>query len=106
MSEFAPFIKWGQYKSKDPNTPDDLELKVKNPEPFETSFSINIEVFQKEDKKWTECILPLKSHDSKNSSLLLQWKKAKLKPETKFHIKTWLSTSRNGFPIRRFSLET
>ena len=109
MSTLAEFIKWGSYKSKDQDNPDVLELKVSDTEPFETAYSINAEVLQKDDGEWKEMNLPLKSHESKNASLLNQWNKAlkqgKLKPRKTFQIKTWLSTSKNGRPIRRFSLE-
>ena len=109
MSTLAEFIKWGSYKSKDQNNPDVLELKVLDSEPFETAYSINVEVLQKVDGEWKEKILPLKSHESKNASLLNQWnrtlKKGKVKLGKIFQIKTWLSTSRNGRPIRRFSLD-
>ena len=49
MSSLAEFIKWGQYKSKDQNDPNVLELKVSELEPFETAYSINVEVLQKVD---------------------------------------------------------
>ena len=109
MSTLAPFIKWGSYKSKDQDDPNVLELKVSVLDPFETAYSINVEVLQKVDGEWKEMVLPLKSHESKNASLLNQWNKAlkqrKLKTRKTFQIKTWLSTSKNSRPIRRFSLE-
>lgn len=109
MSSFTPFIKWGSYKSTDQNNPDVLELKAEDIESFETSYSINVEVQQKVDGQWKECILPLKSHESKNASLLDQWVKAtkakNLKKGKLFKLKTWLGESKFGRPIRRFSLE-
>lgn len=109
MSTLAEFIKWGQYKSTDQYNPDVLELKVVNVDPFETVYSINVEVLQKVDEEWVEKILPLKSHESPNASLLNQWTKEirnnKNKPRKIFQIKTWLGKSRNDRPIRRFSLE-
>ncbi len=109
MSTLAEFIKWGSYKSKDQDSPDVLELKVSDSEPFETAYSINVEVLQKVDGEWKEMILPLKSHESKNASLLNQWQKVlkqnKVKVGKKFQIKTWLGQSRNNRPIRRFSLD-
>ena len=105
----TPFIKWGSFPSHDQNNPDVLDLKVLDREPFETSLSINVEVLQKVDGKWEERILPLKSHDSENASLLNQWKKElkkrKLSVGMLFQIRTWLSTSKNDRPIRRFSLD-
>jgi hypothetical protein len=109
MSSLTPFIKWGTYKSTDQNNPDVLELKVRDTETFETAYSINAEVSQKTDEGWQDVILPLKSHDSKNASLLDQWmrgtKDRKLKKEKVFKLKTWLGQSKFGRPIRRFSLE-
>jgi len=109
MSSFAPFIKWGRYKSTDQNNPDVLELKVGDTEPFETSYSINSKVLQKVDGHWEEYILPLKSHESKNALLLDLWVKASrtgsLKKGKPFKLKTWLGESKFGRPIRRFSLE-
>src|SRR4029077_612244 len=109
MSSFPPFIKWGSYKATDQNSPDVLELKVGDTETFETSYSINSEVSQKVDDKWEDCILPLKSHESKNASLLDQWTRAtktgKLRLGKTFKLKTWLGQSKFGRPIRRFSLE-
>lgn len=109
MSSLTPFIKWGLYKSTDPDKPDILELKVRDTETFETAYSINAEVSQKENEEWKDCILPLKSHESKNSSLLDLWiravKEKKLKKEKAFKLKTWLGQSKLGRPIRRFSLE-
>ena len=109
MSTLAPFIKWGSFKSTDQNNPDVLDLKVSDLEAFETSYSINVEVLQKVDGELTKMILPLKSHESKNSSLLDQWQRAiqqgKIKQGKTFQIKTWLAESINGRTIRRYSLE-
>ena len=109
MTTLAPFIKWGQYKSQDLNNTDVLELKVSSLETFDTSYSINVEVLQKVNGNWEEAILSLKSHESKNSSLLNQWNRAvvqgKIKEGKTIKLETWLGESRNGRTIRRFSLE-
>lgn len=111
MSElsFPPFIKWGDYKSTDKDNPDKLELKVIDTATTETEFSTNSPVQLKKEKGWTNMILPLKSRSSNNPSLLNQWKhladKGSLRKGGKATIKTWLSTSKNGRPIRRYLLE-
>lgn len=107
-SLFPPFLKWGNYKSNDKDNPDKILIRVKELETFETEFSINVESEIFEDGKWNEIAIPLKSHNSKNSSLLNQWtrivKECKTKVGDKLVIKTYLDKSKNGWPIRRFSL--
>jgi len=113
MSEtkaLAPFIKWGDYRSKDPSKPDVLEIQIVDPEPFTTEYSTNARVQIKDGQTWIEKILPLKSHASNNPSLLNAWtelqKKGQLKAGQLLKIKTWLGTSRTlKRPIRRFVLE-
>ena len=110
MSEttFPPFLKWGEFKSDDPQNPDVIEIKVLETETFETEYSINVLALRKEKKKWVEFNLPLKSHESSNVSLLNQWTKLvksdKIKKGTILRLKTWKGTSKNGRPIRRFEL--
>lgn len=110
MSEDTPpFIKWGDCHSKDENSPDVLEIQVLDTETFDTDYSINANIKQKENNQWTEKVLPLKSHDSANASLLKQWfdgiKTKKIRKNSTGKILTWLGTSKNGNPIRRFRLE-
>jgi hypothetical protein len=108
-STLAPFIKWGDYHSKDKENPDVLEFKVSETETFETEYSTNIKVEQKKEKEWNEAILPLKSHESANTLLLQLWQKAVrdglVKKGKKFVLKTWMGISKNNRPIRRFELE-
>ncbi|MCH7560706.1 MAG: hypothetical protein IIC67_04955, partial [Thaumarchaeota archaeon] len=78
-TELAPFIKWGDYTSKDGNIPDILYLEVIDVETFDTEFSTNVQVKQKINDSWEERVLPLKSHESNNSQLLQLWNKAKRK---------------------------
>ncbi len=103
-SIYPPFLKWGDYKSKDEKNPDVLNVKVVETETFETQYSINVRA----EMDGTEMILPLHSFESKNNQLLQLWTKAvkenKIKVGKKFKIKTWLGTSKNKFPIRRFEL--
>lgn len=110
MSEtFSPFLKWGTYKSTDQNKPDILEMQVVDEETFQTEYTINVKVLLKEGKKWNEVILPLRSLESKNESLLKEWKKKAqkdlIKAGKKFKLKTWLGVSKNGRPIRRYELK-
>ncbi len=109
-SVLAPFIKWGEYKSQNQNKPDVLELQVAEIETFETAYSINVRVRQKEGDEWDEKILPLKAFESANSILLKEWNKWTSKKSVKvgkrFVLKTWLDKSKkSNFPLRRFVLE-
>lgn len=112
MSEniLFPFIKCGSYKSTDKDKPDILEIKVVDTQTFETEYSINVPVQLRDDKKWNDMILPLKSHNSTNASLLRQWsiatKEGRLKKGKIIKIETWMGTSKNGNPIRRPKLVT
>jgi hypothetical protein len=109
MSEdFAPFIKWGNYKSTDKNNPDILKLRALETETFETEYGTNAEVQLHDGTKLSDAVLVLKSHASTNASLLNAWTRAvkdgKIKAGTIFVLKTWLGTSKNKHPIRRFKL--
>ena len=103
-SIFPPFLKWGQCKSKDKNNPDKIKIRVKELETFETEYSINVEAEIYEDNEWHLGVIPLKSHESKNSSLLNQWTNADVAAGDELVIETYLGKSRNNRPIRRFSL--
>ena len=107
-TELAPFIKWGDYTSKDANSPDVLHLEVIETERFDTELSTNVHVKQKILDKYEERVLPLKSHESNNTQLLNLWNKAKrdgkLTAGTKFQIQTYLGLSKNNRAIRRFDL--
>jgi hypothetical protein len=120
LSDFhsAPCLKWGQYKSKDDDKPDILELEVIDMVTFESQYSTNARVKIKEhsdvDKNnntiWKEVILPLKSHNSSNAKLLNLWtaniKNGKLQPNRQFKLKTWLGTSvRTKWQVRRFAFK-
>ncbi len=100
----APFVKWGDYKSKDEKNPDVLEVEPLETDTFETEYSINVKAkINKEEQ-----ILPLHSFASNNKQLLKKWNDAirnkKIKIGKKFKLKTWLGISKNKFPIRRFEL--
>jgi len=110
LSAFAPFIKWGNFKSKDSESPDVLEMKAVDSEIFETAYSINARVYCKENNIWTEAVLPLKSHESNNTILLKEWNRCSqkniIKPNKQFKLKTWLGVStKSNRPLRRFVLE-
>jgi hypothetical protein len=103
-SLYPPFLKWGDYHSKDEKNPDLLKVEVLETETFETEFSTNIRA--KVDG--VEKIIPLHNFESNNKQLLQKFtdaiKKGKIKVGKKFKIKTWLGVSKNNFPIRRFEL--
>ena len=110
MSEtlFPPFLKWGQYKSKDEKNPDVLNFEALETDTFETEYSINVKALIESDGQWNEIIIPLHSLESRNKQLYTLWHDAvtsnKITAGKKFSIKTWLGISKNKFPIRRFEL--
>ena len=105
-SLFPPFLKWG--KSKDPKKPDKHKIRVKNTEMFETEYTINCDGEIYLDGEWTDVTLPLKGHESPNSSLLDQFTKAvkdgTIKIGSVIIITTYLDKSKNNRTIRRYSL--
>lgn len=109
MSETVPFIKWGAYSSKNDKAPDILELQIVKTETFETEYSVNAEVKQRENDSWQDKILPLKSFNSENDALYRKWiklvKSNKIKDGSIIQIKTWLGVSKNNHTIRRFEIE-
>jgi hypothetical protein len=109
LSETIPFIKWGTYSSKNDKVPDVLELQIVKTETFETEYSINAEVKQRENDSWQDKILPLKSFNSENDALYRKWiklvKSHKIKNGSIIRIKTWLGVSKNNHTIRRFEIE-
>jgi flavin-dependent dehydrogenase len=109
-TSLAPFIKWGNYKSQDPKSPDVLELQISEVETFETPYSVNVRVRQNEGEDWNDKILPLKSHESANTILIKEWdkwvNKKAIKIGKRFLLKTWLDrTKKTNRPLRRFVLE-
>jgi len=110
QTDWPPFLKWGQYKSTDESSTDVLVLKVTDTETFETKYSTNVNSQLKNGQEWNDVVIPLKSHESNNASLLTQWqtfeKKGLIKEGKEFKLKTWLGTSqRTERPIRRFAFE-
>lgn len=103
-SLFPSFLKWGQYKSKEKENPDTIKIRVKELETFETEYSINVEAEIFENNKWNTIVVPLKSHESKNSSLLNQWTNTDVIVGDELVIETYLGKSRNNRSIRRYSL--
>ncbi|MCA9827124.1 MAG: hypothetical protein KC444_01850 [Nitrosopumilus sp.] len=108
-TETITYIKWGDYKSQDQEEPDYLEFKVSDLGTFETEYSVNVQMLQKIDDKLEYRILPLKSHTSRNASLLKQWndgvRTKKIREGKRIRLQTWIGKSKNGFPIRRYVLE-
>jgi len=107
-TDVIPFLKWGDYTSKDENTPDTLDIKVSDLETFDTEYSENVQVLLSTPNGLEYRILPLKSHTSNNASLLKLWmegvRQKKIKKDVRFELYTWIGLSKNGFPIRRFRL--
>jgi len=103
-SSFPPFLKWGSYTSHSEKNPNELEVEPQEIDTFETEYSINVNV--KIDG--VEMALPLQSFESNNRQLLQKWQegisKKKIRVGKKFKLRTWLGTSKNNFPIRRFEL--
>jgi len=103
-SSFPPFLKWGSYTSHSEMNPNELEVEPQEIDTFETEYSINVNV--KIDG--IEMAMPLQSFESNNRQLLQKWqegiKKKKIQVGKKFRLRTWLGTSKNNFPIRRFEL--
>lgn len=104
-TEAIPYVKWGDYHSRNPDKPDILEFKVVKIETFDSNLTTNIHVKQRIHETEEDRILSLKSHDSPNSSLLKLWKELvenkKIVVGTKFQIKTYMGLSKNNRPIRR-----
>ena len=104
-----PYIHWGDYKSKDVNNPDLLEIEVTTLQQFESEFSTNIQCRQLILGTWEDRILPLNSHDSNNGSLLKMWdnlvKRKRIIVGSKIVIHTYLGVSINGRDIRKFRIE-
>ena len=103
-SSYPPFLKWGSYTSKDEKNPDVLEVEPQEIDTFETEYTINVNA--KIDG--VEMAMPLQSFESNNRQLLQKWQegisKKKIQVGKKFKLLTWLGTSKNNFPIRRFEL--
>ena len=108
-TEQIPYIRWGDYKSQDQNKPDRLDIEVTSLEQFESELTTNVHVRQKIHDEWQERILPLKSHESTNSSLIKQWneliKKKKIIVGSKIIIFTCLGISKHDKKIRKFQVE-
>ncbi|QLH03002.1 hypothetical protein C5F47_05285 [Nitrosopumilus cobalaminigenes] len=104
-TESISFIKWGECHSKNPDKPDVLECKVVKTETMDSELTTNVHVQQRIHDSWEDRLLPLKSHESHNSSLLKSWnelvKHKKIVADTKFQLKTYLGLSKNNRPIRR-----
>src|SRR5437867_12527894 len=104
QDSLSPFIKWSPFKSTDEKNPDIHELKAVEAETFPTEYSDNVKVQIRDGTDFGDAVLPLKSHNSANASLLNQWRKAvkegKIKEGTDFKILTWLGISKgNKRPI-------
>ena len=103
---YPPFLKWGNYKSKDNKNPDILDIEPLELETFETEFGINVRAKVNE----TELNIPIQNFGSMNRQLFEKWNNAlkenKIKVGKKFKLKTWKeqSTRNKDREIRRFEL--
>ena len=102
------FIRLGRFTSTDKDNPDVLEVKPQIKHIYTTEYSQCTDVLYNDNGSWVEAILPLKSNNSTNASLINQWTKTRdqgrLKIGKAVKILTWLDTSKNGNPIRRYRL--
>ena len=104
-NDFAPFLKWGTYKSEDQNIPDRLSIQTTETETFDTEYGINVNAIVDGIKM----AIPLHNFNSANTALLKLWnnniKKGKIKKGTKFVLCTYLGLSKNGRKIRKWKME-
>ena len=108
---WTPFINFAEYTSQNPDKPDVIDLQVADPVTFQTLYSTNVRVYQKDiDGNWSEKILPIKNHSSNNHSLFKQWSKAfhrgMITVNTHIRLKFYLDKSKRNADrlIRRFKL--
>jgi len=108
-TEQIQYIRWGDYKSKDVPNPDILEIEVTTLQQFESELSTNIQCKQLIQGTWEDRILPLKSHESNNCSLLKTWnelvKRKRIIVGSKILIHTYLGISKYGRTIRKYQVE-
>ena len=108
MTQFPAFLKWGKYTSNDEKNPDELIIRIRDVDTFETQYSVNVNADVEYDGVFEKRTIPLKSHDSVNASLLNLWitnSKSKIfKENKKIRLLTWLGISKNDRPIRRWRL--
>ena len=110
MSDLFPsFFKWSDCKSKDEKKPDTIDLKVTELETWESEYSINLNAEIKQKTEFIEMSISLKSHESKNSSLLDLWTKAvsmkRIAIGDTIAVQTWLGKSKKSdYEIRRWRL--
>jgi len=104
-SNFPPFLKWGDYKSKDSENTDKLEIQITETETFETEYGVNVNAIVDGE----EMAVPLHNFNSPNTALLKLWsnniKKGNIKKGVKFTLYTWLGKSRNNRDIRKWKME-
>jgi hypothetical protein len=102
------FIGWGRFKSRDSGKPDEIEVKPKTKDTFQTDFSVCTEVAYWQDSKWVDAALPLRSLNSASPGLqrlwTKGWEKGFLKIGQPVRILTWLASTKKGNQQRRFIL--
>ena len=99
---FPPFLKWGDYKSKDSAMPDKLHVHVTEVETFETEYGVSVNA----KVNGVESAIPLRNFNSPNTSLLKSWRinvrNGRIKKGKKFVLYTFLGKSKIGRDIRRW----
>ena len=104
-TSLPPFLKCGNYKSEDVNSPDKLEIQVTETETFETEYGVNVNA----TVDAVAMVIQLHSYNSANTALLKLWnnniKKGNIKKGVKFTLYTHLGLSKNNRKIRRWVME-
>ncbi|NMJ86976.1 MAG: hypothetical protein EX285_03945 [Thaumarchaeota archaeon] len=105
--ERLPYVKFGDYQSKDRLHPDVLNITIMDKETFESTYSTNARI--KLDGK--DCYLPLQNKNSKSETLVELWKNEvvdnpAIKIGSDLVLYTWLgkSTRNKQYDIRRFAI--
>ena len=98
------FLRWGDFKSTDKNRPDIIELECgESTDTFLTEFSTCVKAKMNSE----DINIPLKSNTSANPQPLKEFLKhvdsGKIKAGQLFKLLTFLGTSKNDRPIRRFA---
>ena len=104
-TSFPPFLKWGNCKSEDINSPDKISIQVTETETFETEYGVNVNA----TVDAVAMAIPLHNFNSANTALLKLWnnniKKGNIKKGVKFTLYTHLGLSKNDRKIRKWSME-
>lgn len=102
---FPPFLRWGNYQSKDSAKPNKITVQVTETETFETEYGVNVNCLV----DGMEMAIPLYNFNSVNMALLKLWNNnvqiGKIRKGVKFTMLTYLGQSKNKRTIRKWSME-